>query len=136
LVAVICRKPNFNVTPDCALLTLSRLKKKSRVLAPGLGQFKFERIDILGGAMFSAFRRFLASITLCMLLVMGAVAQNGKSAKKADAPGSAAAAKSGVLLDINSASVSELKARPGIGDAYSAKIIVSQDQLGLTRGSS
>jgi DNA uptake protein ComE-like DNA-binding protein len=125
LVAVICRRPNFNVTPDCALLTLSRLKKKSRVLAPGLGQFKFERIDILGGAMFSTFRRFLASITLCMLLVMGAVAQNGKSAKK-----------SGALRDINSASVSELKARPGIGDAYSAKIIVFQDQVGLTRESS
>ena len=76
--------------------------------------------------MFSTFRRIFASMTLCMLLVMGATAQNNKSTKKTQAPTSAAAAKPGALLDINTASVSELKALPGIGDAYSAKIIAGR----------
>jgi competence protein ComEA len=95
-------------------------------LAPPLTQFEFGGIDILGVAMFSTSRRILASMTLCMLLVMGAVAQNNKSTKKTDTAASAAAAKSGALLDINTASVSELKALPGIGDAYSAKIIAGR----------
>jgi DNA uptake protein ComE-like DNA-binding protein len=73
--------------------------------------------------MFPTFRRVLASMVLCMLLVMGAVAQNSKSTKKTD---TTAAAKSGALLDINTASVSELKALPGIGDAYSAKIVAAR----------
>jgi DNA uptake protein ComE-like DNA-binding protein len=73
--------------------------------------------------MLPLFRRILAAIALCMLLVMGAVAQNNKSTKKTDP---VAAAKSGALLDINSASVSELKALPGIGEAYSAKIVAGR----------
>jgi hypothetical protein len=36
--------------------------------------------------MFSIFRRILALMTLCMLLVVGAVAQNNKSTKKTDTP--------------------------------------------------
>src|SRR4051794_1215059 len=82
------------------------------------------RIDILGIAMFSTFRRIIASMTLCMLLVLGAAAQTNK--KKADTPTSAAAAKRGALLDINTASIAELKALPGIGDAYSAKIVAGR----------
>ena len=34
-----------------------------------------------------------------------------------------AAAKSGALLDLNSASIADLKALPGIGDVYSKKIV-------------
>ena len=76
--------------------------------------------------MCSTFRRILASLILCMLLVMGAVAQNSKSTKKTDTPAAAAVAKSGALLDINTASASELKSLPGIGDAYSAKIVAGR----------
>ena len=43
-----------------------------------------------------------------------------KAAKATPAP---AAAKSGALLDLNSASIADLKALPGIGDVYSKKIV-------------
>jgi DNA uptake protein ComE-like DNA-binding protein len=114
---------NFNVTPDFARSTLNRSGKERRVLALRREHFRFEGIGILGVAMFSTVRRLLASMFLCILLVMGALAQNSKSTKKTDAT---AAAKSGALLDINTASVSELKALPGIGDAYSTKIIAGR----------
>jgi DNA uptake protein ComE-like DNA-binding protein len=76
--------------------------------------------------MFSTFRRILALMTLCMLLVVGGQSQNNKSTKKTDTPASAVAANSGALLDINTAPVSELKGLPGIGDAYSAKIVAGR----------
>ena len=43
-----------------------------------------------------------------------------KAAKSTPAP---AAAKSGALLDLNSASIADLKALPGIGDVYSKKMV-------------
>ena len=53
---------------------------------------------------------------LCVLLAVTAAAHT--PTKKTD---TTAAAKAGSLLDINTASVAELKALPGIGDAYSGE---------------
>ncbi|MDE3165612.1 MAG: helix-hairpin-helix domain-containing protein [Acidobacteriota bacterium] len=51
--------------------------------------------------------------------------KDAKSAAAA-ATGTASDAAKGTLLDINSATEAQLKALPGIGDAYSAKIIAGR----------
>ena len=56
-------------------------------------------------------------------------AEKSKADTKADVKGTADKTKAGAknkVIDINSASESELKAIPGIGDAYAAKIIASR----------
>jgi len=49
-----------------------------------------------------------------------------KSASKAEKKAAAATAATDTLVDINSASVDELKALPGIGEKYSAKIVAGR----------
>ena len=72
--------------------------------------------------------KFLLSLLACLVAVFLAAPISAqtktdttkKAAKSTPAP---AAAKSGALLDLNSASVADLKALPGIGDVYSKKIV-------------
>jgi DNA uptake protein ComE-like DNA-binding protein len=65
---------------------------------------------------------------LAVVSVAAAFDPQTKAATPAKAPAAAPAkpaapAKSGDLLDLNSATVDQLKALPGIGDAYSKKIV-------------
>ena len=77
-------------------------------------------------------RVILAAIAAILLLAAPAAAQGTKksapvkkseTAKKVDVK---VVAPAGNLLDINSASEADLKALPGIGDAYAAKIIAGR----------
>ena len=64
-------------------------------------------------------------LTSAMLIVAAPQAPKKSKADLKTAPPAAAAAQ-GALLDINSASEADLKKLPGIGDAYSAKIIAGR----------
>lgn len=58
----------------------------------------------------------MAVLGACLVLGQGA-------AKKGDSKAQPAAAKAAGLMDINSATLDQLKTLPGVGDAYADKIV-------------
>ncbi len=84
-------------------------------------------------------KRIITAFALALMLALCTAAQTPKKApekkkgaeagqvadtkKSETAKEKAATPKAGELIDINSATADQLKAIPGIGDAYSAKII-------------
>jgi DNA uptake protein ComE-like DNA-binding protein len=73
------------------------------------------------------FLRFLTLIIACAALAIPAAAQTKAKAAKAKTDAAKAATTTakaaGDLMDINSATIDQLKTLPGIGDAYSKKIV-------------
>ena len=80
--------------------------------------------------------RLLLSILSCLIAVfltapVQAQTKEKAAAKSAPAKTSATApAKAGALLDLNSATADQLKELPGIGDAYSKKIVAGRPYSG------
>jgi DNA uptake protein ComE-like DNA-binding protein len=72
------------------------------------------------------FGRIVAPLLACALLIGMAAAQTKDAPTKTPTKAADATKKSGALLDINSATADQLKALPGIGDAYSAKIVAGR----------
>lgn len=81
-------------------------------------------------------RKFFAAALLFAITPIFSVAQTKPA--QAPKPAAATAAAAGAPLDINTATPDQLKAFPGIGDAYSKRIIdgrpyTAKNQL-ITRG--
>ena|SRR5436190_5120802 len=74
----------------------------------------------------SFLKRLFAPVLACALFAGVALAQTKDAPKKAAVKAADTVKKTAVPLDINSASADQLKALPGIGEAYSQKIIAGR----------
>lgn len=77
------------------------------------------------------FARFTSALALAACMLFSVLPATALQAKPAAAP--ATTASSSKLVDINSATADQLKALPGIGDAYSAKIIAGRPYANKTQ---
>ena len=68
-------------------------------------------------------KRILLALVVILAFTLTCSAQAQGKAKKGAAAAQAASQQKADLIDINTATADQLKAIPGIGDAYSAKII-------------
>ena len=76
--------------------------------------------------MSSSTKRFFARMTLPFLLLSCFILSTGSPVRSTALVSPAAPAGAADKLDINTATADQLKALPGIGDAYSQKIIAGR----------
>ena len=81
---------------------------------------------------FGRFTSFILGLTACSLLSVLPVTSAQSTAAKSSKPAQASATKTD-LVDINSATADQLKALPGVGDAYSQKIIAGRPYANKTQ---